>query len=66
LDGWVLEKPREPRFLLTKQRMNEKVYGKLVPTAEDTIEEHFKACAMSLPTSHLKDTILYYLFVFSF
>jgi hypothetical protein len=57
--------PHEPRFLLTKQRMNEKVYGKLVLTAEEMIEAHFKACALSLPTSHLKYMTLSYLFVFS-
>jgi hypothetical protein len=45
--------------------MIEKDYGKLVPTAEEMIEAHFKACVLSLPTSHLKDITLPYLFVFS-
>jgi hypothetical protein len=57
--------PQEPRFLLTKQRMNGKVYGKLVPTAEAMIEAHFKACALSPPALHLKDMTLSYLFIFS-
>jgi hypothetical protein len=65
LVGWILKMPQEPHFLLTKQRVNGKVYGKLVPTAETMIEAHFKACALSLPASHLKDMISSYLFIFS-